>query len=48
MVNPVQQKQRLAWLMVLAGMMATGVSYGIVLNCFGLFVKPVSEIRPTC
>lgn len=44
MVNPVQQKQRLAWLMVLAGMMVTGVSYGIVLNCFGLFVKPVSEL----
>ena len=30
--------------MVLAGMMVTGVSYGIVLNCFGLFVKPVSEM----
>ena len=38
------KKQRLAWLMVLAGMMVTGVSYGIVLNCFGLFVKPVSEL----
>lgn len=38
------KKQRLAWLMVLAGMMVTGVSYGIVLNCFGLFVKPVSEM----
>ena len=25
-------------------MMVTGVSYGIVLNCFGLFVKPVSEM----
>ena len=44
MVNPVEKKQRLAWLMVLAGMMVTGVSYGIVLNCFGLFVKPVSEL----
>ncbi|MBE5811875.1 MAG: MFS transporter [Clostridiales bacterium] len=44
MVNPVEKKQRLAWLMVLAGMMVTGVSYGIVLNCFGLFVKPVSEM----
>ena len=42
-MNPVEKKQRLAWLMVLAGMMVTGVSYGIVLNCFGLFVKPVSE-----
>lgn len=42
--NPVEKKQRLAWLMVLAGMMVTGVSYGIVLNCFGLFVKPVSEM----
>lgn len=38
------KKQRLAWLMVLAGMMVTGVSYGIVLNCFGLFVRPVSEL----
>ena len=44
MVNPMEKKQRLAWLMVLAGMMGTGVSYGIVLNCFGLFVKPVSEM----
>ena len=44
MVNPMEKKQRLAWLMVLAGMMVTGVSYGIVLNCFGLFVKPVSEM----
>ena len=43
MVDPMMKKQRLAWLMVLAGMMVTGVSYGIVLNCFGLFVKPVSE-----
>ena len=39
-----KKEQRLAWLMVLAGMMVTGVSYGIVLNCFGLFVKPVSEL----
>ena len=39
-----EKKQRLAWLMVLAGMMVTGVSYGIVLNCFGLFIKPVSEM----
>lgn len=44
MMHPVEKKQRLAWLMVLAGMMVTGVSYGIVLNCFGLFVKPVSEL----
>ena len=44
MVNPMEKKQRLAWLMVLSGMMVTGVSYGIVLNCFGLFVKPVSEM----
>ena len=44
MVDPMMKKQRLAWLMVLAGMMVTGVSYGIVLNCFGLFVKPVSEL----
>ncbi len=43
-MHPVEKKQRLAWLMVLAGMMVTGVSYGIVLNCFGLFVKPVSEL----
>lgn len=44
MIHRVEKKQRLAWLMVLAGMMVTGVSYGIVLNCFGLFVKPVSEM----
>ena len=44
MVNPMKNMKRLAWLMVLAGMMVTGVSYGIVLNCFGLFVKPVSDL----
>lgn len=38
-----QKRQRMAWLMVLCGVMVTGVSYGIVLNCFGLFIKPVSE-----
>ena len=42
--EPVDKKQRLGWLMVLAGMLVTGVSYGIVLNCFGLFVIPVSEM----
>jgi len=43
-MNPMEKKQRLAWLMVLAGMMVTGVSYGVVLNCFGLFVIPVSDM----
>jgi len=37
------QKKWMPWLMVLSGMMVTGVSYGVVLNCFGLFVRPVSE-----
>ena len=37
------QRNRMGWVMVLAGMLVSAVSYGVVFNCFGIFVRPVSE-----
>ena len=31
------------WVMVVAGILVMSVTHGVVQNCFGQFIKPVSE-----